>query len=247
MNLLISILFLILTPLQAQELESQFIDGINAYEANDFEKAESVFRPLFEQYPNNPIILYNLGLIQYQKGQMGLALGLWRKARFIDSRFTEVKRAIDFTEEQLFPNKEDDPVYITIFKTLSSLPVSVWMLISLFSLLFGGWYALDYGIKRRQPINHWPSWIYLNFPIFLFAGFFTFYLSFQHLSPEATVVEKNLQTHSNPSPEAPTLSELEEGQIVKIEEQLGQWVRIKTDRGTLGWVPKKSVLTFKGF
>ena len=109
--MLLRLLLFILLPLPssyAQDLENGFVEGVAAYQAKDFEKALSFFQPLFEQYPNNPVILYNLGLVKYQQGELGLALGLWRKARIIDQSFSEVASAISFTEEQLFPDQEEE-------------------------------------------------------------------------------------------------------------------------------------------
>lgn len=232
---------------QAQEQTSPFLDGISAYQAEEFEKAESIFRPLFEQHPNNPTILYNLGLVEYQLGNFGLALGLWRKARFIDNTFSKADQAISFTEEQLFPDKNEDPVYITVFNGLTSMPPYFWHLLCLITLVFGGWQAINYGIKRRLPLNLWPGWIFFHIPLFLISGFFSFYLTVSDLSLEATIIHKDLLTRANPSTESPGLSELEEGQIVTVEKQLGDWVRIRTSRGTLGWVPQKAILMFKGF
>ena len=76
---------------------------------------------------------------------------------------------------------------------------------------------------------------------------FSTYLAFELSNHEATVIEKNLQTRTNPSPDSPALSELDEGQIVDIEDQIGQWVRVRTQRGHIGWVPQKSILSFKGY
>ena len=114
-------------------------------------------------------------------------------------------------------------------------------------LIFAGWLSIDHGVKRRSPLSHWPSSIFLSLPVILISMFFSIYLLMDQMSLEATVIEKDLQTHTNPSPESPSLSELKEGQIVKIETKIGPWVRIKTQRGSLGWVPESSLLIFKGF
>ena len=106
-RLILSFSLFVFFGAQAQESTPTFLDGVNAYKNNDFEKARSIFGPLLKEHPENPVLLYNLGLVEYQSGQFGYALGLWRKARFYNSDLMPVEKAIEFTEEQLFPGAQD--------------------------------------------------------------------------------------------------------------------------------------------
>lgn len=225
---------------------SSFLEGVKAYKNQNFEKALSIFYPLIEQYPNNPTLLYNTGLVQYQMGQSGMALGLWRKARGLQANFAPINEAIIFVEEQLFPDQQQDSLPTVLYKSLTSLPLSFWAFLCLLFFSFGCYWALEYGVKKSLPLNLWPNWIFACLPVVLFTGFFAFSLYFQQLQIMATIITKNQLTHTNPSKTSPTLSELDEGQIVKIEKEHAGWIQIRTLSGSPGWVPAQSLIIFKG-
>ncbi len=109
-------LFLLFFSLQcfSQEQAGNFLGGVKAYQNRDFPKAKELFSPLLAEYPENPKLLYNLGLVEYQLGNYGMALGLWRKARFLDQSFALPAQAIEFTEEKFFPEQKGSAFFITI-------------------------------------------------------------------------------------------------------------------------------------
>ena len=111
----------------AQESSNGFVDGVKAYEAKNFEKAHELFSSLLEEHPNNPVILYNSGLAEYQLGHFGKALGLWRKARSLDHSAGEIAAAIHFTEDMLFPDRNDPSLLPTLYRTLTGVSLHVWL------------------------------------------------------------------------------------------------------------------------
>ena len=230
----------------AQEAPNDFVAGTSAYESKEYDKAREKFEPLLEANSENPALLYNLGLVYYQQGDFGRALGLWRKARSLDNSLTAVGAAISFVEEKLFPEAKTKPFFQTIFSWFLRRPFWLWAFLSLLSFFMGVWWALEYGVKRKLELNLWPNWVFLTLPVFLFSGSFTVYLTLQSLRIEATVIEKNLLTHTNPADTSPTIGELDEGQIVVIEKTYGHWAQIRTRAGAPGWVPKKTLIPFKG-
>lgn len=222
---------------------SDFIDGVKAYEAKDFEKAKEIFQPLLSQYPNNPTLLYNSGLVEFQLGRSGLALALWRKARFLDQSAGEIRAAIDYTEEMLFPDSDKGPL-ATLYDWLAQIPLHFWLFISFISFFPACWHAIKHGVKRSESIPHWPIWIFLSLPIFIFSFCFAIILNSERTKPKATVIEKNLLTHTGPSESSPTLSELNEGEIVYIKKIHGSWAQVKTQRGNPGWVLQTKLIPF---
>lgn len=240
------LLFLFCYSASATEGASGFLAGTKAYQEKNYEKAQEIFTPLLEQYPENPALLYNLGLAEYNLGHAGLALGLWRKARYLDQNFIPATQAIDFVEEQLFPQVSNPSVFQSIFKSLSALPLFLWTLLFLTSAFFFFWFAIEFGAKRKTSPTEWPLWIYSLIPLFIFSGVMTSLLTIDQQTHKATVIEKNLQTHTGPSTESPTLSELQEGEIVIIENLHSGWVQIRTLNGSPGWIPQKSIITFGG-
>ena len=223
-----------------------FLEGLQAYKEQNFQKAQEHFTKLVEEYPKNPVILYNLGLAEYQLGRFGMALGLWRKARSIDKGLKPVQKAIAFTEEQLFPAPTHSSFLTPILKGLRAFPLWAWLSLCLTSFFGAFFFLIDYGLKRRLPPNLWPSWIFLLFPVWLFSTVLSLSLFMEKQQPMGTVTLKKLPTHANPTETSPTLSELEEGQKVFIKKTHGEWLQVQSPSGPPGWVPQGAIIPFKG-
>ena len=240
-------LFFVQTTFAQPTEAPNFLEGIKAYEAKEFDQAQKILSQLAAQFPENSVVLYNLGLTEYQLGNFGLALGLWRKARSLEPGLEEAEAAIAFTEERLFPDATEPPVYLSLFRSMASIGFLAWLFILCGSLFALGWFAIEFTYKKHLPFQQWPGWYYSFAPVLLIALLFTVSLAISENQNLATVVVPDLQTKTTPAADAPTLSELDEGQVVSVESRSGDWFRIRTERGRKGWVPQKSILMFKGF
>lgn len=243
---LIFSIFILCQPVIAQELAPGFIEGVTAYQNKEYQKAQNVFQSLLEQHPQNPTLIYNLGLAEFQLGNQGLALGLWRKARNLDPGSKNIQAAIAYSEDLLFPS-ENNPTFIQgVANTLLNVPLNVWMLLSLLSLAVAGYLAIEHGTKQKKPFFQWPTGFYFFLPLFIFAASLAATSLFEKSRHKATVVEKNLLVHTGPSDSTPTLSELKEGQTILVLNNHDGWLQIRTLNGDPGWVPGKSVIAFGG-
>ena len=250
LNVMIFLQFLYIilaSPLFAQaEAQPLFLEGTSAFENNQYDQAESIFEKLLESESSNPAVLYNLGRVQYEKGDVGRALGLWRKARSLDPSFRAVRDAISFAEEKHFPERPSPPVYLLIFNYLASFSLHLWLALGFFFFIVWAYGAVEYGVKREVSLTHWPAWLHLSFPVFLVTLIFSIYLATKTYEQKATVIDRDLQTHISPSETSPTLSELYEGQVVVVEKVLGEWAQIRSLSGAPGWVPLQTLIVFKG-
>lgn len=240
--------FICLLPIfSAQAAEnSAFLEAVKAYQNKDYAKAQESFAPLVTDNPENPILLYNLGLSEYQLGHFGKALGLWRKARSIDPQFKPTQQAIEFTEEQLFPEQKSSNFIVILFNTLKGLPLWAWALLSLLTFLLSSYWSLEYGVNRKVGLSHWPIWLYFMFPLFLLSSSMAV-VSYREASQlMATVISQNQKTKILPNAESPSLFELTEGQVVAVERWQGAWAQIRTSNGAPGWVPSEALISYKG-
>ena len=225
---------------------ADFASGVTAYQENDFAKAQGVFQQLLSDQPENPVLLYNLGLAEYQLEHWGLALGLWRKAYDLDPSYSPPKVALNFAEDKLFPQQQTQSIFETIYQSLATLPLTFWILLSFAATFALLWFSIDYGAKRQAPFLQWPAWLLSMIPIASFICLVTLILFLDQAQMKATVVQKNLKTHAAPSETSPTLTELSEGQVVEIEKVAGQWAQVRPNGGTPGWVPQSSLIAFGG-
>ncbi len=236
-----------MTPSSASEvLNPQFSDGLKAYQAKRFSEAQKVFEMLLKDHPNNPHLLFNLGLSEYQTGRVGFALGFWRKALFIAPRFKPASAAIEFVEAKLFPQTSSPSFIVTLFNSLNRISFHLWMGLCFITFIFLSWMAIDWGAQKKKPFLQWPVRFYILIPVFLFSAILASTTYIKSLKIVATVAFKNQMSYVSPSEDSPTLTELTEGQILFVEKFHENWAQIKTPSGAQGWIPRSALIVARG-
>ena len=226
----------------AQETSVNFVDGIQALQNKDYEKSKEIFSQLLAEHPQNPALLYNLGLSQYHLGQKGLALGLWRKARFLNPSMKQAKAAIQYAEEELFPDRQQPGAFYGIYTWLKSFSPHLWLALSFLGSLFFFWTAITLVARRKEPFSQWPVWQYSLIPLLIFTFVFSIITSLEFYHVKATVIGSDAITRATPSETAPTLASLSEGLLVNVERRMDDWVQIRTSTGAPGWIKKDKLL-----
>lgn len=238
----LSIIFFIPIVGVTETKPKSFLDGVKAYQAKNYEDAKRIFTSLSKEHPDNPHLLFNLGLSEFQLQNPGLALGLWRKAKSLDKSFTPTQKAINYAEGLLFPDKQNSSFINNLYNKTKSLSLHFWIFLSLISTFTFFWYVLEYKVKLKKTLLSWPVWTYILLaPMILSTTlFFSIYKDQNQI--KATVIEKNRLTYANPSTDSPSLYELREGQLVFVEKFHGKWVQIRTLSGSPSWTPLSSLI-----
>ena len=133
-------------------LASDFNQGVKAFRDGQLEPAYENFIELDKQYPNNPTLLFNIGLIQYKAGKRGLALGLWRKARYFGNH-PQIETAIHFVEEELGMATTNEGFFNTMIAWIRGIPLNLWMALLIALTLGIGWPAVNFFAKRKLPLS----------------------------------------------------------------------------------------------
>lgn len=242
MRFLVLLILLISFPALSQESSPDFIAGVEALKNKDFEKSKEVFTQLLASHPQNPTLMFNLGLAQYNLGQKGLALGLWRKARFLNPSLKQAQSAVRFAEDELFPDQQQAGAFYGVYKILKNISPHIWLALSFLSFLLLAWNIITLVAKRKLPMSQWPYWLFAIIPVFLFALIFGAITAIEQSKVLATVVSNEALTHTSPSETSPTLSSLSEGLLVNVEKKLNGWVQIRTMTGAPGWIEQDKLL-----
>ena len=70
---------------QKKELENELEKGIVCLQKGDYKKGKSILQKLFYDYPNNSVVLFNLGMIYSDESDLNNAIELLTKATEIDN------------------------------------------------------------------------------------------------------------------------------------------------------------------
>ena len=229
----------------SQLFAADFSQAVKDFQSGQIEPAYTSFVELDKQHPNNPTLLFNMGLIQYKTGKRGLALGLWRKARYFGSH-PQIETAIAFVEEELGMATTNEGFINTMAAWIRGIPVTIWLALLIALTLVIGWPATTFFAKRKAPLNHWPSWIFAFTPVWLLCLIISIWLSATSDRALATVIETDISTRTGPSLDSPTLTSLDEGSVVRIVKSHENWVQVDSGSPAPGWVLKDKLIAEKG-
>ncbi len=260
MRVIFIFLFLFITHLalclQADNsFENVFKEGIQAYQAKEFEKSLEMFIKAHKIQPNNPYLLTNLGLAHYQNKNHGLAIGLWRKAISLNPKIFTAQSALDYALKQL--EVKEIPHQIQTWEQVRQhliKPFSIHTLLSLtgFLLLLSGWNLLYYWGQKKEALNNQttlPKTPLISM-FFLSLSFCFVILSgakiFDYYCPRATIIPKEVPIFAGPSENQPTLFTLYEGLEVIIKKYNKDWVQVSYPGGMTGWVDQKNIFHSSG-
>lgn len=234
------------------DLNSAFTTYQKSYQTGDFETAKSTIEEALKTHTHNSNLIYNLGLTEYKLGKVGLAIGLWRKALYINPQFNEARQAINYATSQLPVkplSKTTDSTWVWLEKLITDyLSFNVIWPLFLISFFLFGYHAIKFlGAKKKAfandeatPIMSTKVIIFLVVSIFLgIVGF----IGFEDLSTiKATVVAKPTEVKTGPNAEFGTLFEIPEGTEVLIRDNEADWYKIEDPTGRSGWTLKTQIL-----
>lgn len=220
-----------------------FSDALQSYKAGDFVKSRQIFSDLLTQHPNDPVLLYNLGLVEMDDKHPGKALAYWRKALYLQPGFSPALSGISQVHK-LIPNANPTLAEIIYWR------IPLWFFMSACFLFFiaSGILWILHASRRKKEISSplllpmLASSLALLFAGFSIHAFITYYSTTQ-----GTVLESALAVRSSPSADAPSLLEFNEGDEVEVIRTQDDWLQVQKSATALGWVTKDKVLIHSGF
>lgn len=235
--------------------QESFKKGIGAFQKEDFPEATSLFSKSLEASPNNPTVLYNWGLSLYREGQIGLALGAWRRARGLSPFFRPSHEALKHAKETVhsaaFDGEGSD--WETVREhVLVHVSFQVFAILTLGFLLFGGIKVLKFlgarkfALLEETPMPDTPLMGFLSLILALCFAALTAGKIYDQLKSRATVVPERVAVYTAPSKEDNQVFELLEGVEVFPLRTEGEWVQIVSIGGLSGWISKDSIYYTSG-
>ncbi len=240
---------------RAETASTLFAAGVVALQKNDLATARADFQSSLKLDPRQSQGYYNWGQVEFRSQNLGLAIGLWRKALDIDSGNRPAQEALAFAEKKL-----EHPQIAHETELWETLRSEVLLHVSLLSLLFltslfllsAGWLGVVFFMGRKRAIrNETPL---PSFPIL--ALIFSFGLALSALlsvakvidlqTPRGTVVPKQLNALTTPDASGTPLFELYQGLEVIIQQSNSNWYQVTYPGGMTGWVPSHSIFVSAG-
>jgi uncharacterized membrane protein YhaH (DUF805 family) len=223
-----------------------FTQALETFKSANLPESRARFSELLTQHPNDPVLLYNLGLVEFTDKHPGKALAYWRKALYLQPGFSPALSGIRQVHRVIPGFKSMD---ISIARELYwRIPLWFFFGSAFIFFLVAGVLWVMFAARRKKDVSSssaipmLASLLFLIFISFALHAYFTYYLV-----PSGTILETPVAVRSSPSEESPSLLEFNEGDEVSILREQDPWVQVQKSATAVGWIPKAKILVHSGF
>jgi tetratricopeptide (TPR) repeat protein len=223
-----------------------FTQALETFKAADLGESRKQFSELLTQHPNDPTLLYNLGLVEFTDKHPGKALAYWRKALYLQPGFSPALSGIRQVH-RVIPNFKSNETSIAQ-EIYWRVPLWFFFGSTFVFFVFAGALWILHNARGKKGLassSLGPVLASAFFLIFLSLSLHA-YLSY-YLPLKGTVLESPAAIRSAPSEDSPSLLEFNEGDEVVILRTQNNWLQVQKSATAAGWIPKEKVLVHSGF
>ncbi len=215
--------------------------ALTAYDKGEFAKAAAYYRRRINPRKPDPAMLYNLGNCLTRMGDYSRALVCYERAWRLKPMDSDIRENLNFVRRKLelpeYGNYEN-PKELLVFLRDCFRP-DQWLLIAACAVFLAG------AALASRRVFFGRGWIFVVVVAFLVIiitsiAFFT-QVSSTYADENAVVIGRDVPVYSLPSDSAAKVDvNLRDGEIITIEEQRENWVRIRA--GSIqGWVHRSNI------
>lgn len=239
--------------------QDDFADGVAGLQSQNYDVAQEKLEKALVQRPDQPQILFNLGLAHFRKGQKGWAAAYWRKALFVDPGLAAAQKALSIVEKELPHPSQQDEATLTdqVIALANKVPLSIDLGLLLGLLTWAGiaW-AKAAGQRRRnrEATANGEEAENVSFPMgaTLATGLSAAVIAMASVKwietqqTRATVIADKASLVLSPDPSAPLISEMLNGQEVTILRVHQDWAQVQASSNLTGWLQRPQLFVTGG-
>ncbi len=235
-----------IAPASGQNSNTLFQEGINAYSEQNYSLAMMKFESIIDSGEESGELLYNMGNIAYKQKDYPLAILYYERAKLYlpSDQDLEANLAlanahiIDKIEPlpELFYEKWWDAVVISFSPDNWGI-ITLVLLAVFLSLLLLFWFSRTVVLKK--------TWFYagvITLVLFIFSLLVSLESNNRLTAHDHAIVFKpSVTAKSSPFSDSIDVFVVHEGTKVALDNQKGDWVRIRLSNGNVGWVHGESL------
>lgn len=231
-------LLLAAAPGFAQEPEpvQLFLAANDAYQQGDYPEAIRRYRQLVDGGHATGRVHFNLGNAYLRNGELGRAIGEFRRARSLTPRDRDLRANLAYVrasaQDALAP-PEPSPVLSTLFFWHYGLGLrEIALLTVAVNGLFWG-LAILQRLRRGSEVLRWTL---LVTAVFLVGSVGSLVVRFTLARPVAVVLPQEISAHTAPDGDSVVRFKLHAGSEIRVKEQRQGWLRVVLPDGQQGWI-----------
>lgn len=230
----------------ANNIDSLILDANNKYNTGLYDSALSLYKQVINQGFESGELYYNMGNAYFKNNDIASAILYYEKAKRLLPNDDEIDYNLNIANSMIVDKIEKVPELFYnrwwnfFYNQLGADAWTIFTLISFTILIVTiGLFIMS---KKRQ--NRKVSF-YLGV-LFLIITLTSYALAWQKFNTsikqnEAIVFTSSITVKSSPTQNAVDLFVIHEGTKVKIIDKIDNWVEIKIQNGSIGWLPEKSI------
>lgn len=230
----------------AQSVDSLWVQGNNAYTAGNYEEAANKYEQILARDLESPDLYFNLGNAYYKQNMIGQAVLNYERALRLSPDNVDIFNNLEMARLMQLDKIEEVPDFIVskwYNSVLQIASANVWGIISiaLFAvllLLFLVYcFTKQYGLRKLSFFTSVLS-------LLLFIVTLVFAVQQRNIltdNSQAVIFSPVVTVKGSPDTNGTDLFIVHEGLKVKIIDQIGDWNRITLSDGSQGWAPAESM------
>jgi len=226
--------------------DTMIVAANNAYNNGLYDSALSTYNRVLNTGVESGELYYNMGNAYFKNNDIASAILYYEKAKKLLPVDEDVQYNLSIANSMIVDKIEKVPelFYQTWWNFFYNvLDADAWAIFSILAFTFLV-IAIGLFIISKKRSNRKLSF-YIGI-LFLIITIISFALASQKYyynieQNEAIVFTSSITVKSSPTPNAVDLFVIHEGTKVKIIDKIDNWVEIKIQNGSVGWLPVKSI------
>lgn len=218
------------------------------YQKEQFSMAIEIYQNLVDNGYVSDALFYNLGNCYHRNGEFGKAIANYYRALELNPTDEDVKFNLYHTRLKTRDYVEVPKPSIAIrgFEQIRTMfSEQQWLFFLQISTLLG---ILVFFARKltfgRFRLLRWIFRINLIFVLFL-GGFWLANIIYFSTNDAGAIVEPAVAIFSEPSEFGTHIATVHDGLEIELLKTQSGWLEVRLNDGTVGWVPKTSVLQFR--
>lgn len=243
---IIIVLQLMVVNMFANNSEQLLKSGNNAYNEGLYDSALVTYQQIIDQGLESSELYYNIGNTYYKNDDVASAILYYEKAKKLVPNDESIDYNLNIANSMIVDKIEKVPELFYknwwnfFYNFLGTDTWAVFALIS-FSLLVITIGLFIISSKRSsRKISFYIGLLFLLITVVSSTlAYQKYYYNTEH--KEAIVFDLSITVKSSPTQNGVDLFVIHEGTKVRIIDKIDNWVEVKINNGSIGWLPEKSI------
>ena len=237
---------ILITSIGFTNPQQNFEKATAAYQANDFKTAISTYEAILAEGMISKELYYNLGNSYFREKQYGKAVLNLERALQIAPSDADIQHNLKIVRQELVDDIEQLPPFFlakwwhNVSQLFSSMVWSALAILTMWLAIAGLVFWLI-GKQRAQRKRGFLGGIGLVALTVLFYALGNTRANAERDSGQAILMSKQMALRSAPDDQSKVILDLHEGVKVSIQDQIGDWHKVRLANGEVGWLPKEVI------